>query len=180
MLGSRLPMVRRRHTRPGANARPPRQYFNSAEDYEVKSVPTKDGLGLFARHALPMNSRLVYDGRRITKAQYEWLVELDETRADAPKKRYVSYVGGGGLAGVLIDANPRHPGSADWFCGWVNEPSSRESANMLLVSERKPISRTVFVSVRPIAAGAELLVHYGTSYRRRYQVGRAARRPAWL
>lgn len=127
-----------------------------------------------------MNARLVYHGRRITQPVYLRLVERAIIREDEDRKHYVSYVVRSGRAGELIDANPRYPGSSQWFGGRVNEPSVGETANMLIVVERKPITRPVFVTVRTIGANEELLVHYGRPYQRTYAVGQTARRPSWL
>jgi hypothetical protein len=52
---------------------------------------------------------------------------------------------------------------------------------MILLQERKPEVRPVFVTVRDIAVGEELTCVYGDAYTRvGYKAGRKAPKPKWL
>ena len=117
-----------------ARALLPRAYLDSI-DYEVKRMPRKGGVGLFARRPLPMNARLVYHGRSITE-KYQHLVVCNKTRVDAVTMRYIGYVVWSGKKGEYLDANPRHRGSSNWFGGRVNEPFPGERTWSWLASER--------------------------------------------
>ena len=160
--------------------KPPRVYIDPATDVEVKAVAAKKGKGLFAKKDLPANARLVYTGKTITAAEYKKLEELNMDVANAPHK-YIGYIIASGKKGQYIDANPDLKGSEDWVAGRINEPARSETANMVIAYERKPSTRPVFVTVKPIAAGQELLVHYGSGYTRvGYTAGKKVKKPSWI
>jgi hypothetical protein len=147
-----------------ATPKPPRVYVNHT-DFVVKA--SKGGKGLFARHDLPANARLPYKGKVLTTAEMK---ALDDD----------AYIMASGRKGEYLDANPAY-GHSSWVAGRVNEPSHGEKANMIITHERTPTVRPVLVTVRPIAADEELLLHYGTGYRRvGYRVGSRAAKPRWL
>ena len=157
---------------------PPRLYLDATK-VEIKQIATKgvEEYGLVARVPLPINARLVYEGKEISESTHKlW---MDTYEQDKTKKR-VAYIIHSGRTGIYVDANPKYPHSSGWLGGRVNEPSQNEIANMWLMHELRPICRPVMVTTREIAIGEELLVHYGRKYYRPYKVGKRAPRPRWL
>ncbi len=154
-----------------ANPKQPRTVVNADWDVEVLPCPTKGANchGLFAKRPLPANARLIYEGVLIADPHIEEDV----------------YIVASGRSGEWLDGNPKHAEhlaeATQWCASRVNEPSLGETANMIIMHERTPVIQPVFVTTRPIQMGEELLVHYGSSYRRiGYKVGKRADRPKWL
>ena len=140
--------------------------------FDVKEIAGK-GKGLFAKIAIPANTRIAYEGNIIDQKEYDRLLKLDKKDPDT---QYMAYIIAGGRKSRYIDAHPRYEGSDRWFASKVNEPDVGETANMVMTGGLKPS----LVTVRPIKVGEQLTVKYGSSYVRSYKAGRAPRKPAWI
>lgn len=137
------------------------------------------GRGIVARVDLPANARLIYQGKEINKKRFSKLNE----REKGGEVGVASYIGFTGRSNVWMDANPRLKGYNQdlYIAGLINEPAPGEVANSVLVNGRvNGVPHLLFVTVKPIPRGTELTIKYGSTYRRAYQVGEAAKRPKWL
>ena len=154
----------------------------------VVKIPTKGNEdGVIALEDIKPNTILYYEGKRIDQDEFDELVEKLEAQ-EPDDQKYVSYILESGASGVYVDANPRYrPWSRTGHRGMdiggkVNEPATGETENMLFsnVTDEKGVKHPVLVAVRDIERGEELLVHYGSSYKRiGYKVGRRAKMPSW-
>jgi hypothetical protein len=144
---------------------PPRVYLKENDPVlEVKVSGHGHGLGVFATRQLAANTRVVYIGQEITGAQ---LGDLQDRQ----------YVVASGKCDKYVDGHPRHLESGR--AARINEPSAGQTANMILLMERNP-PRPVCVTVRTIPPGSELLMHYGSCFKRSgYRAGQRAKRPVW-
>jgi len=154
----------------------------------VSKIANKnDQLGVRAVGLLPKNSWLVYWGKEISVDRFQKLVawSRDPNKDDA-KEKYVTYVADSGRKDILINAHPKFctykhvGGRGKWIGGLVNEPTTGERANCVLV-KRKIDGQfwPVLITVKDIADG-ELLVYYGGDYERDYPIGKKAKWPWWL
>ena len=92
----------------------------------------------------------------------------------------MQYIIASGRKGVYIDGHPRFKVKNN--ANTVNEPPPGTTANMVMAMDKLSDGTKwpVFVTVRPVPAGEELFVKYGTGCVRKYKVGRRAPKPAWL
>ena len=154
-------------------AKKPAVHYIAAVELQVVDVPNK-GKGVVAAIDLPRNSRLPYLGKQIDQKTYD---NFAARNTKHPEKRYVDYIIATSIKGTYIDAHPRYRGSEKWIASRINEPGPRQKANCVIrFEERLP----VVVTTKKIAAGQELMLHYGGAYERQYRVGQRADKPAWL
>jgi len=142
----------------------------------IKHIPGK-GNGVFAKVALECNTRMRYTGKDLDEKQVTELYQL--AQADGKNEhRYLDYLCDTGDSGRSVDAHPRH--NLLSIAGQVNEPSPSERANMALSHGGKVGSRyPVLIVTSDINAGEELLVHYGKSFVRNYDVAQPSALPWW-
>ena len=141
----------------------PRSTLTGA-DVEIKAAT--HGRGLFAKRPLPPNAQLEFKGVVYTEPKYQEV--LRESDSDPENKmKMLDYIISG-PNGTYIDGNPRvFRGS---LAAAANEPSQNQKANAFFkVGRQNP---TMLVTARNIKSGEEILVCYGSSFERKYKIGR--------
>jgi len=144
--------------------------------FDVRHTVGK-GRSLFAKVAIKENTRFQYTGKRMEEkelAQLQAMAQKDKNNTHG----FMDYVCDSGDDKVVVDGHPRHnynPTSA-----MVNEPSIGQTDNLAFSYAGNEGKRyPVLVAIAPIAAGSELLVCYGASFKRNYEVAKGAQLPHW-
>jgi len=144
--------------------------------FEVKQTANK-GRSLFAKVALSEHSRFQYTGKRMGETELGQLQRLAEEDTDN-KRGYMDYICESGDDNVVVDGHPRHGCIA--FSAMANEPSVGQTDNLAFsFAGEKGARYPILVTIAPIAKGDELLVCYGPSFERHYQVAGGAQLPDW-
>jgi len=144
--------------------------------FEVKQTADK-GRSLFAKVALTEHSRFEYTGKRMDEKELGQLQRLAKEDTDN-KHGYMDYVCDSGDDNVVVDGHPRHGCIA--FSAMANEPSVGQADNLAFgFAGEKGARYPILVTIAPIAAGDELLVCYGPSFERHYQVASGVQLPDW-
>jgi hypothetical protein len=156
----------------------PQRYGIELDDVRVGDVEGK-GTGVIAVNTLPPNSQLLYEGKEINAEQKAKLAR--KTNQDG-KEDYASYILSSGRAGVWIDGHPRRQGNGALFANLINEPSTGQTANMVLKHRKEGAHlEPVLITTREIKPGEELMFKYDNAFKRvGYRAGRKAIEPKWL
>ena len=106
-----VPSLGRKRTVKKNHKSPQRLYIGASDAFNYltikRSAHDNGGMTLFTKVAIPANTRLVVEGKRINKAECDRLLALNMDAKNS-RQMYAAYLIGSGVRDEWIDAHPRH------------------------------------------------------------------------
>ena len=129
---------------------------------KVNKTKTK-GLGLFAKTSIPAGTCFPYFGQIYNEIQY---IDLVKKNSNVMNRWHYLIENND----IYIDAHPKGDRKNLYLLGTINEPDPNETSNCWFLNIRD-IPFVVVLVFENLGPGEELLIYYGSEFKRNYMIG---------